>query len=56
MVSFQICLGASGYKGVAGLAPEHLQVLGEGGKEAGREGGREKRKETEKDRTVIIRI
>lgn len=46
----------SGCKGIAGLAPEHLQVLGEGGREARREGGREKRRETEKDRrTVVIR-
>lgn len=52
-VSFPVCLGVSGSKGVAGQAPGHLQVLGEGGREAGREEGREKKREREKDRRTV---
>lgn len=39
-VSLQVCLDASGCKGVAGLAPTHLQLLGE--RKMKRERGREK--------------
>lgn len=48
-VSLQVCLDASGCKGVAGLAPTHLQLLGE--RKMKRERGREKGERERERRT-----